>query len=78
VGRLRQRWPVVLRGTVREAHAWVGIDVRYGVEEYFVPQHQGRRIEQQISRTSVELAVAPSGASGIKRLFIDDQEVVFH
>ncbi|MBI5480384.1 MAG: GDYXXLXY domain-containing protein [Deltaproteobacteria bacterium] len=76
--RLRQRWPVVIRGTVREGSAWHGLSVRYGVEEYFVPQQQGRRIEQQISRTSVELAVSQAGASGIRRLFIDDQEVVFH
>ena len=76
-GRLRQRWPVVLRGTVRELRWGDGIEVRYGVEEYFVPQNQGRRIEQNIARTSVELAVAKSGESGIRRLFIDDQEVVF-
>jgi uncharacterized membrane-anchored protein len=78
LARLRQRWPVVLRGTVHEGRTWDGIDVRYGVEEYFVPQHQGRKIEQNIANTSVELAVAKSGESGIRRLFIDDQEVVFH
>jgi uncharacterized membrane-anchored protein len=76
--RLRQRWPIVLRGTVREGPSWNGLGVRYGVEEYFVPQHQGRKIEQQIARTSVELAVSAAGESGIRRLFIDDQEVVFH
>ena len=79
LSRVRQRWPVVLRGTVREGRFFDGsVDVRYGVEHYFVPQHQGRRIEQQISHTSVELAVARSGESGIRRLLIDDEEVVFH
>jgi uncharacterized membrane-anchored protein len=74
---LRQRWPVVIRGTTREGSSWDGLHVRYGVEEYFVPQHQGRRIEGEMAHTSVEVAVSPTGESGIRRLFIDDQEVVF-
>jgi len=75
--RLRQRFAVVIRGTAREGSAWTGLGVRYGVEEYFVPQHQGRRIEREMARTSVEVAVSAAGESGIRRLFIDDQEVQF-
>jgi uncharacterized membrane-anchored protein len=77
--RLR-RYPVVLRGTVRESFnpAWTpSLQVRYGVEQYFVPQHEGRRIEGQLGKTWVEVAVASSGESAIRRLFISGREVEF-
>jgi len=78
--RLRQRYQVVLRGTVRDDFdiRWSPrLRVRYGVEQYFVPQHEGRRIERQMRQTSVEVAVAPSGESAVRRLFIGGQELTF-
>lgn len=77
--RLR-RFPVVLRATVRQDFfpSWASsLQVRYGVEQYFVPQHAGRRIERQLGKTWVEVAVAPSGESAIRRLFISGREVEF-
>ena len=52
--------------------------IKFGVEEYFVPQFEGLEIERALARTHVEVAVARSGESAIRRLFIDGQEVKFH
>ncbi len=46
--------------------------VRYGLESYFVPQGEGKVIEQtDKSRVDVIVAVAASGKSAIKSLLID-------
>ncbi|MCP4399661.1 MAG: GDYXXLXY domain-containing protein [bacterium] len=74
--KLRADYPVVIRGVIQST--WQPHQVRYGVESYFVPQFEGKRIEREISNVSVEVAVAKSGESGIKRLFIDEQEVAFY
>ena len=77
---LHRRYPLVLRGEVvrRFYPRWSKhLVVRYGVEQYFVPQREGRRIEHAMRQTSVELAVAASGESAIRRLFVGGQEVTF-
>ena len=52
------------------------VGVRYGLESYFVPQGEGKKIEQT-SRGQLEVvaAVAPSGQAAIKRLLIDGNPV---
>lgn len=48
------------------------VGVRYGLESYFVPQGEGKKIEQTVSgRLEVVAAIAPSGHAAIKRLLID-------
>ena len=48
------------------------VDVRYGLESYFVPQGEGKKIELMAkARLEVVAAVAPSGQAAIKRLLID-------
>ena len=48
------------------------VGVRYGLESYFVPQGEGKKIEQTAkARLEVVAAVAPSGQAAIKRLLID-------
>ncbi len=50
--------------------------VTYGLESYFVPQGEGRRIETtQASRVEIVAAVAASGKSAIKALLIDGKPV---
>ncbi|MCX7324187.1 MAG: GDYXXLXY domain-containing protein [Hyphomicrobiales bacterium] len=52
------------------------IRVTYGLESYFVPQGQGRRIERtERSRVEVFAAVSASGKAAIKRLLIDGRPV---
>jgi uncharacterized membrane-anchored protein len=68
---------VVLRGTV--TWPYPGVDVRYGVETYFVPQNEGPRIEAHQGDAVVEVAVSRStGESAIRRLFVKGQELVFY
>ena len=74
--KLKAEYPVVIKGSVRAR--WQQYQIRYGVESYFVPQFEGRRIEREISNASVEVAISNSGESGIKRLFIGAQEVKFY
>lgn len=48
------------------------VGVRYGLESYFVPQGEGRKIELMArARLEVVAAVAPSGQAAIKRLLVD-------
>ncbi len=52
------------------------IGVRYGLESYFVPQGEGKKIEQTAkARLEVVAAVAPSGQAAIKRLLLDGKPV---
>jgi len=52
------------------------VQVKYGLESYFVPQGEGRKIETtEKARLEVVAAVAPSGQSAIKRLLIDGKPV---
>jgi uncharacterized membrane-anchored protein len=73
--KLKAHYPVVIRGVMKST--W-NYRIRYGVEHYFVPQYEGLRLERELADASVEVAVSDSGDSGIKRLFIDDREVVFY
>jgi uncharacterized membrane-anchored protein len=52
------------------------VGVRYGLESYFVPEGEGRKIEQiERGRLEVVAAIAPSGQAAIKRLLIDGKPV---
>ena len=52
------------------------VRVKYGLESYFVPQGEGKKIEATAkARLEVVAAVAPSGQAAIKRLLIDGKPV---
>jgi uncharacterized membrane-anchored protein len=52
------------------------VAVRYGLESYFVPQGEGKKIEQiPRGRLEVVASVAASGQAAIKRLLIDGSPV---
>ena len=61
-----------------EFHGYSSLQIRYGVEEYFVPQFQGLEIEHAMAKTVVEVAVADSGESAIRQLFLDGEVVEFY
>jgi uncharacterized membrane-anchored protein len=52
------------------------VGVRYGLESYFVPEGEGKKIELT-SKALLEVvaAIAPSGQAAIKRLLIDGKPV---
>lgn len=52
------------------------VGVRYGLESYFVPQGEGKKIESTPKALlEVVAAVAPSGQAAIKRLLIEGRPV---
>jgi uncharacterized membrane-anchored protein len=54
------------------------VDLTYGIESYFVPEGQGKKIERyQGDFLFVEVMVDNFGNSVIKRLLIDGEEVSF-
>ncbi len=66
-----------IRGTVMYSYD-ARLRVNYGIESYFVPQHEGRVIERSPVLPEVEVSVDKRGNSALSRLFIDGKEVEFH
>lgn len=71
---------VLIRGRV--PHWYCGnpctsINVRYGLERFFVPQGEGRELEHARNerRLSIVASVTPSGRAAIKRLLLDGKPV---
>jgi len=65
---------VVIKGEARHAAGRSALlDVQYGVEEYFVPEGEGRAIEQprQDGQVSILVAVDRFGKAGLKAVLID-------
>ncbi len=61
---------------VRDCKLGRAVMVRYGLESYFVPEGEGRKIELTPSALiEVVAAVSPSGQAAIKRLLIDGKPV---
>ncbi len=58
-------------------HYCASLNVAYGLERYFVPEGEGRAIEQarNQSKVAVVAAVNASGRAAIKRLLIDGKAV---
>jgi uncharacterized membrane-anchored protein len=53
------------------------LQVRYNLESYFVPEGEGRKLEQDRNqrKLTVVAAVLPSGRAAIKRLLVDGQPI---
>jgi uncharacterized membrane-anchored protein len=67
-----------IKGTVRYYYDFdKRLHVIYGIESYFVPQHQGRPIENTRKPLDVEVSVDSRGNSALSRLFMDGQEIKF-
>ena len=51
--------------------------IQYGIEQYFVPEGEGREIEsaRNQGKVSIVAAVTPSGRAAIKRLLLDGKPV---
>ncbi len=77
--RLRLQYPgaPVVRGRVQNRSL---ASIRYGIETYFVPQYEGKRIEQEVQKANVsaDVALSADGEAALKRLYIDETEVRFY
>jgi uncharacterized membrane-anchored protein len=53
------------------------LQIRYDLESYFVPEGEGRKLEQARNQRKliVVAAVAPSGRAAIKRLLVDGEAI---
>ena len=78
---------VLIRGRVRYGGTSCGnsgapafcneLQVRYNLESYFVPEGEGRKLEdaRNARKVAIVAAVTPSGRAAIKRLLIDGEPV---
>ena len=74
---------VLIRGRVTYSCGSTGrifcdkLTIRYGLESYFVPEGEGRKLEQARNQQQLRVvaAVLPSGRAAIKRLLLDGQPV---
>lgn len=72
---------VVIRGEVQYAGIYVGgkerggINVRYGIENYFVPEGEGRALERPAEGEEVTMLIAvdEAGASAIKAVLVNGE-----
>jgi uncharacterized membrane-anchored protein len=76
ISELRKDYPAVIKGRVK--NSWDLINIKYGVESYFVPQGEGLVIEKDLENVTVEVSVTEKGESAITRLFISGKEVEFY
>jgi uncharacterized membrane-anchored protein len=51
--------------------------IRYNLESYFVPEGEGRKLEQLRNqrKLTVVAAVTPTGRAAIKRLMVDGEPI---
>lgn len=73
------RWLLEDACKLQPSHQWNEsmLQIRYGVEEYFVPQGHGIDIENARGQITVEVAVSTAGESALRKIFIDDKQVIF-
>ncbi len=76
IDELKKIYPLVIKGRVENAGNT--LQVKYGVESYFVPQKEGKIIEENLKNVSVEVSISENGESAISKLFIADKEVKFY
>jgi uncharacterized membrane-anchored protein len=52
------------------------VRIKYGIEQFFVPENTGLNLERQSrDKISVEISVAKSGIGLIKQVYVDDKPV---
>lgn len=66
---------VVIRGEVQWSGGGDGINIRYGIENYFVPEGEGMALERPADGEEVTIMVAvdEAGASAIKAVLLNDE-----
>ncbi|ULK94964.1 GDYXXLXY domain-containing protein [Bradyrhizobium sp. I71] len=74
---------ILIRGRVSHSCGSTGrtfcdkLTIKYGLESYFVPEGEGRKLEQARNQQKLRVvaAVLPSGRAAIKRLLLDGEPV---
>lgn len=76
VSSTRPRQRLAIKGRVKYFYE-KNLVVNYGIESYFVPQHQGKEVEADMMSLDVEVSVDKRGNAALSRLFFKGQEVIF-
>jgi len=76
IEKLKKDYKFIIRGAIKSKYSTY--QIKYGVENYFVPQHKGKKIELQLKNTYVIVVISNSGESAIKKLFVNNKEVIFN
>jgi uncharacterized membrane-anchored protein len=64
-----------IKGTVKR-DSWVGSNVEFGIESYFVPEGEGRAVERNRNLEG-KVAIDKSGNAVLKAILIDGEEISF-
>lgn len=74
VSKNRFKNGIAIKGVVS---SWNGnrLDVKYGIETYFVRQGKGKEIESKIEKIDVIVTVDKYGKALIKKLLFDDENI---
>lgn len=54
------------------------VSVRYGIEQFYVPEGEGRELESGRASLSVEVRVDSLGRAALSRVFRDGKEITWH
>jgi uncharacterized membrane-anchored protein len=65
---------IVIRGTV-ESFFEGKLSVRYGLEQFYVPEGEGQNLDQRRDALSVEALVDATGRGALHKLFLDGKEI---
>lgn len=74
---------VVLRGTLESVQDWPGapqpmeIWIRYGFERFYVPEGEGRKLEERQGDMTVEIKVDRFGRGALSKVFLDGKEITW-
>jgi len=74
---------VVLQGRVEWVNDWDGgperpigsVQIRYGIEQFYVPEGQGRDLETRLEQMSVLALVDRFGRAALSKVYLDDEEI---
>lgn len=67
---------VCMKGVVTSSYD-DALNVRWGIESYFVPESEGVPIQVQVESTSVIVSVGPGCSAVLKQLLINGEPVTF-
>lgn len=67
---------VCMKGVVTSSYDDT-LNVRWGIESYFVPESEGVPIQEQVESTSVIVSVGPGCSAVLKQLLINGEPVTF-
>jgi uncharacterized membrane-anchored protein len=74
---------VALQGRVEWVNDWDGgperpigsVQIRYGIEQFYVPEGQGKNLETRLEQMSVRAMVDRFGRAALSKVYLDGKEI---